>query len=62
MVAGKIIEIEFLCVCVCVSAALKYSVALCQQKCKRRGTLESNYCSSHFGKNISAYENNGESH
>ncbi|XP_068437536.1 procollagen C-endopeptidase enhancer 2b isoform X1 [Clinocottus analis] len=27
---------------------LKYSVALCQQKCKRRGTLESNYCSSNF--------------
>lgn len=34
----------------CFSAALKYSVALCQQKCKRRGTLESNYCSSNFGK------------
>lgn len=32
------------------SAALKYSVALCQQKCKRHGTLESNYCSSNFGK------------
>lgn len=34
----------------CFSAALKYSVALCQQKCKRRGTLESSYCSSNFGK------------
>ncbi|XP_015216834.1 procollagen C-endopeptidase enhancer 2b isoform X2 [Lepisosteus oculatus] len=27
---------------------LKYSVALCQQKCKRSGTPESNYCSSSF--------------
>lgn len=54
---GKIREIEFSCVCVCVSAALKYSVALCQQKCKRRGTLESNYCSSNFGKNFIAYYN-----
>uniref|UniRef100_A0A3B3YPN3 Procollagen C-endopeptidase enhancer 2b n=1 Tax=Poecilia mexicana TaxID=48701 RepID=A0A3B3YPN3_9TELE len=27
---------------------LKYSAALCQQTCKRRGTLESNYCSSNF--------------
>lgn len=54
---GKVTEIPFFLVrvCVCVSAALKYSVALCQQKCKRRGTLESNYCSSNFGKNIGAY-------
>lgn len=51
--AGKITETWlFLAVCVCVSTALKYSVALCQQKCNRRGTLESNYCSSNFGKNI----------
>lgn len=28
----------------------KPTVALCQQKCKRSGTLESNYCSSNFGK------------
>ncbi|MBN3326762.1 PCOC2 endopeptidase, partial [Atractosteus spatula] len=28
--------------------SLKYSVALCQQKCKRSGTPESNYCSSSF--------------
>lgn len=34
----------------CVSPALKYSVALCQQKCKRSGTVESNYCTSDFGK------------
>ncbi|XP_054620865.1 procollagen C-endopeptidase enhancer 2b isoform X2 [Dunckerocampus dactyliophorus] len=27
---------------------LKHSVALCRQKCKRRGTLESNFCSSNF--------------
>uniref|UniRef100_A0AAQ4QK44 Procollagen C-endopeptidase enhancer 2 n=1 Tax=Gasterosteus aculeatus aculeatus TaxID=481459 RepID=A0AAQ4QK44_GASAC len=47
LVASKITEIEFF-LCMCVPAALKYSVALCQQKCKRRGTLESNYCSSHF--------------
>lgn len=26
-------------------------MALCQQKCRRTGTLESNYCSSNFGKN-----------
>lgn len=38
------------CFFMCFSVALKYSVALCQQKCKRRGTLESNYCSSNFGK------------
>lgn len=44
-----------LCVCVSVSAALKYSVALCQQKCKRQGTLETNYCSSNFGKKSSAF-------
>lgn len=29
---------------------VKPTVALCQQKCKRSGTLESNYCSSNFGK------------
>ncbi|XP_034295198.1 procollagen C-endopeptidase enhancer 2 [Pantherophis guttatus] len=28
--------------------ALKPTVSLCQQKCKRSGTLESNYCSSNF--------------
>ncbi|XP_041924625.1 procollagen C-endopeptidase enhancer 2b [Alosa pseudoharengus] len=27
---------------------LKYSAALCQQKCKRKGTPESHYCSSNF--------------
>lgn len=27
---------------------LQYSAALCQQKCKRSGTLESNYCTSNF--------------
>ncbi|XP_024248196.1 procollagen C-endopeptidase enhancer 2 [Oncorhynchus tshawytscha] len=27
---------------------LKYSVGLCQQKCKRSGTVESNYCTSDF--------------
>lgn len=32
--------------------ALKPTVSLCQQKCKRSGTLESNYCSSNFGKII----------
>lgn len=32
------------------SLALKYSAALCQQKCKRKGTPESHYCSSNFGK------------
>ncbi|MBN3304025.1 PCOC2 endopeptidase, partial [Amia calva] len=31
-----------------VLSALKYSAALCQQKCKRSGTLHSNYCSSNF--------------
>lgn len=36
-------------------AALKYSVALCQQKCKRQGTLESNYCSSNFGEFFSCF-------
>ncbi|XP_018608857.1 procollagen C-endopeptidase enhancer 2-like [Scleropages formosus] len=30
------------------TAMLKYSVALCQQKCKRNGTLEDHYCSSNF--------------
>lgn len=49
-------------VCACVPAALKYSAALCQQKCKRRGTLESNYCSSNFGKNISAFCNLFKAH
>jgi len=29
---------------------VKPTVALCQQKCKRSGTLESSYCSSNFGK------------
>ncbi|CAB1349968.1 unnamed protein product, partial [Coregonus sp. 'balchen'] len=29
--------------------SLKYSVGLCQQKCKRSGTIESNYCTSDFG-------------
>lgn len=29
---------------------VKPTVAVCQQKCKRSGTLESNYCSSNFGK------------
>uniref|UniRef100_A0ACB8FB17 Procollagen C-endopeptidase enhancer 2 n=1 Tax=Sphaerodactylus townsendi TaxID=933632 RepID=A0ACB8FB17_9SAUR len=28
--------------------SLKPTVALCQQKCRRSGTLESNYCSSNF--------------
>uniref|UniRef100_A0A2K6TN52 Procollagen C-endopeptidase enhancer 2 n=1 Tax=Saimiri boliviensis boliviensis TaxID=39432 RepID=A0A2K6TN52_SAIBB len=31
-----------------VTTGLKPTVALCQQKCKRTGTLESNYCSSDF--------------
>ncbi|XP_057184602.1 procollagen C-endopeptidase enhancer 2-like [Triplophysa rosa] len=31
-----------------LSPALKYSAALCQQKCKRKGTPESHYCSSNF--------------
>ncbi|XP_033885179.1 procollagen C-endopeptidase enhancer 2-like [Acipenser ruthenus] len=30
------------------ATTLKYTAALCQQKCKRSGTLESNYCSSNF--------------
>lgn len=50
----KLQRVNFL-MCVCVSAALKYSVALCQQKCKRRGTLESNYCSSNFGETINVF-------
>ncbi|MGH0145672.1 UNVERIFIED_CONTAM: hypothetical protein FKN15_015307 [Acipenser sinensis] len=33
------------------ATTLKYTAALCQQKCKRSGTLESNYCSSNFGLN-----------
>ncbi|KAM9827490.1 procollagen C-endopeptidase enhancer 2b isoform 1-T1 [Neosynchiropus ocellatus] len=46
-------------------SALKYSVALCQQKCKRRGTLESNYCSSNFaitGTVITAVMRGGSMH
>ncbi|MBZ3872575.1 Procollagen C-endopeptidase enhancer 2 [Sciurus carolinensis] len=31
-----------------VTMGLKPTVALCQQKCRRSGTLESNYCSSNF--------------
>uniref|UniRef100_A0A9L0S491 Procollagen C-endopeptidase enhancer 2 n=1 Tax=Equus caballus TaxID=9796 RepID=A0A9L0S491_HORSE len=31
-----------------VTTDLKPTVALCQQKCRRTGTLESNYCSSNF--------------
>ncbi|XP_038602618.1 procollagen C-endopeptidase enhancer 2 [Tachyglossus aculeatus] len=30
------------------TTSLKPTVPLCQQKCRRRGTLESNYCSSNF--------------
>ncbi|XP_025895815.1 procollagen C-endopeptidase enhancer 2 [Nothoprocta perdicaria] len=30
------------------TSTLKPTVALCQQKCRRSGTLESNYCSSNF--------------
>ncbi|XP_074403238.1 procollagen C-endopeptidase enhancer 2 [Zonotrichia albicollis] len=30
------------------TSTVKPTVALCQQKCKRSGTLESNYCSSNF--------------
>ncbi|NXN82447.1 PCOC2 endopeptidase, partial [Bombycilla garrulus] len=30
------------------TSIVKPTVALCQQKCKRSGTLESNYCSSNF--------------
>lgn len=30
--------------------ALTYSEALCKQKCKRSGTIESHYCLSNFGK------------
>ncbi|OCT80916.1 procollagen C-endopeptidase enhancer 2 [Xenopus laevis] len=30
------------------TSSLKPTLALCQQKCKRTGTLESNYCSSNF--------------
>uniref|UniRef100_A0A3Q2XW62 Procollagen C-endopeptidase enhancer 2b n=1 Tax=Hippocampus comes TaxID=109280 RepID=A0A3Q2XW62_HIPCM len=44
---------------------LKYSVALCRQKCKRRGTLESNFCSSNFvltGTVISAVTRGGSVH
>uniref|UniRef100_A0A8C0MJ11 Procollagen C-endopeptidase enhancer 2 n=2 Tax=Canis lupus familiaris TaxID=9615 RepID=A0A8C0MJ11_CANLF len=31
-----------------VTTGLKPTVSLCQQKCRRTGTLESNYCSSNF--------------
>ncbi|XP_063105195.1 procollagen C-endopeptidase enhancer 2 [Cavia porcellus] len=31
-----------------VTTSLKPTVALCQQKCRRTGTLESNYCSNNF--------------
>ncbi|KAM9775578.1 procollagen C-endopeptidase enhancer 2b isoform 2-T2 [Syngnathus typhle] len=44
---------------------LKYSVALCRQKCKRRGTLDSNFCSSNFvisGTVISAVARGGSVH
>ncbi|XP_061877746.1 procollagen C-endopeptidase enhancer 2-like isoform X2 [Entelurus aequoreus] len=44
---------------------LKYSVALCRQKCKRRGTLESNFCLSNFvitGTVISAVTRGGSAH
>ncbi|XP_061661714.1 procollagen C-endopeptidase enhancer 2b isoform X6 [Syngnathoides biaculeatus] len=44
---------------------LKYSVALCREKCKRRGTLESNFCSSNFvitGTVISAVTRGGSVH
>ncbi|XP_077480906.1 procollagen C-endopeptidase enhancer 2b isoform X2 [Stigmatopora argus] len=44
---------------------LKYSVTLCRQKCKRRGTLESNFCSSNFvitGTVISAVTRGGSVH
>ncbi|KPP57886.1 Procollagen C-endopeptidase enhancer 2-like [Scleropages formosus] len=34
------------------TTTLKYSAALCQQKCKRNGTLESHYCASNFGKTM----------
>lgn len=37
---------------------VKPTVALCQQKCKRSGTLESNYCSSNFGKGAKFLFNN----
>ncbi|XP_062034715.1 procollagen C-endopeptidase enhancer 2 [Lepus europaeus] len=33
---------------VTATAGVKPTVALCQQKCRRSGTLESNYCSSNF--------------
>uniref|UniRef100_A0A668UAU3 Procollagen C-endopeptidase enhancer 2b n=1 Tax=Oreochromis aureus TaxID=47969 RepID=A0A668UAU3_OREAU len=48
VVGGESRLIFFVCVSFSLCAALKYSVALCRQKCKRRGTLESNYCSSDF--------------
>ncbi|XP_061522994.1 procollagen C-endopeptidase enhancer 2b [Phycodurus eques] len=62
---------ESACECLGVSCGqqqllpLKYSVALCRQKCKRRGTLESNFCSSNFvitGTVISAVTRGGSVH
>ncbi|XP_061661709.1 procollagen C-endopeptidase enhancer 2b isoform X2 [Syngnathoides biaculeatus] len=49
----------------CKDTTLKYSVALCREKCKRRGTLESNFCSSNFvitGTVISAVTRGGSVH
>ncbi|XP_061613877.1 procollagen C-endopeptidase enhancer 2b isoform X2 [Phyllopteryx taeniolatus] len=62
---------ESACECLGVSCGrqqllpLKYSVDLCRQKCKRRGTLESNFCSSNFvitGTVISAVTRGGSVH
>ncbi|XP_036300792.1 procollagen C-endopeptidase enhancer 2 isoform X3 [Pipistrellus kuhlii] len=36
---------------VTVTTGLKPTIAMCQQKCRWAGTLESNYCSSNFGQN-----------
>ncbi|XP_026505970.1 procollagen C-endopeptidase enhancer 2 isoform X3 [Terrapene carolina triunguis] len=47
------------------TATLKPTVALCQQKCRRNGTLESNYCSSNFvitGTVITAVTRGGSLH
>uniref|UniRef100_A0A452HGH1 Uncharacterized protein n=1 Tax=Gopherus agassizii TaxID=38772 RepID=A0A452HGH1_9SAUR len=47
------------------TATLKPTVALCQQKCRRNGTLESNYCSSNFvitGTVITAVPRGGSLH
>uniref|UniRef100_A0A8C3BBU5 Procollagen C-endopeptidase enhancer 2 n=1 Tax=Cairina moschata TaxID=8855 RepID=A0A8C3BBU5_CAIMO len=41
----KFFNFNLLCA---LQKGLKPTVALCQQKCKRSGTLESNYCSSNF--------------